>query len=155
MWESSALAVLRTRLASWLSAPARVSEVTRCRTVIIREADRGDDDRTSGARVNLLQLFVDDRADAQRIRRDRQAWIGAAARREERRIDDIQIVEVVSPVVLVQNARAGFVAEPARSADVAVVDVVFAGIDEADFVSRCEPADELLSKMAVSLMQVA
>ena len=59
--------------------------------------------------------------DAQAVGDDREAGIDSTARGKEGAVHHVDVVEVVRPVVTVEHARRGIVAETAGPADVAVV----------------------------------
>ena len=61
-------------------------------------------------------------ADAQGVRSDREARVHAAAGGEEGRVHDIQVVDIVSSVVCVEDALGRVDSEAAGPADMRVVE---------------------------------
>ena len=78
----------------------------------------------------LTELLVDFFGNAKRVCRNGKRWVDARARRKERRIDDVEIDNVVSAIVSVEHTGFRVVTEPAGAADVAIVEVVFTGQTE-------------------------
>lgn len=68
------------------------------------------------------ELLVNSLADAQGVRSDREARIHAATGGEEGRVHDIQVVDIVSSVVCVEDALGRVDSEAAGPADMRVVE---------------------------------
>ena len=109
----------------------------------------------SGVEQHVTSVNLDSLSDlvggAQAIGHDGQTRIDPAARREEGRIDDIQVVEVMSAVVAVEHARARIVADTAGAARVTAVELArrFELAHVEDVVDRAlEAIDHQLRPMA-------
>ena len=75
-----------------------------------------------GAGASSAELLVDGLADAQGVRRDREARVRAAARGEARRVHNIQVVDIVDSVVRVEDALGRVDSEATGPADMPVVE---------------------------------
>ena len=81
---------------------------------------------------------ADEVSNAQRIRGDSETHVGAAARWEERAVDDIQVRDSMCSVLGVENAGCGVIAEPTGPASMPVVQIVEPRGD-ANFMATTEP----------------
>ena len=70
----------------------------------------------AGPRIRPAKRLSNVIRDAQRLRRDRQPRVDRRGRREERRIDDEQVVDVVRAAERIEHRRARIGAEAERAA---------------------------------------